>query len=70
MQEYDLARDPQEKSPTVLASPIADQVVADLRNWLRAQHIDYPAKRFRQRFVYDHWWVFCTGRYARAYYVP
>jgi len=70
VQEYDLATDPQEKSPIVLESPAAEQVVADLRNWRRAQHLDIPAKRFRQRFVYDHWWVFSTGRYARAYYVP
>lgn len=68
--EYDLARDPEEQRAVVLGPAERDAVIAELDGWVRAAYIPVAAKRFRQRFVFDHWWVFSSGRYARAYFVP
>jgi len=67
---YDLVRDPAELSPLPVSPAESQQVVADLTRWQQAAHIKFDARRFRQRFLYEHWWAFSSGRYGRAYYVP
>lgn len=68
--EYDVGSDPGEGNAVVVAPAEGETVIAETGQWMRAAHISLPGKRFRQRFVFDHWWVFSSGRYARAYYVP
>lgn len=68
--EYDLEADPAERAPATVTGVRKDRIVADLDLWQRSARIDFSAKRFRKRLLYDHWWAFSSGRYARSYYVP
>lgn len=66
---YDLAADPQETSPRAVSGARAEEVRSAVRGWQRSSFLHFDAKRFRKRFLFDHWWAFSSGRYARAYYV-
>lgn len=68
--ECNLAADPAERSPVVLEPEPGAAVVAELRQWVHDARREFAARRFRHRKLYEHWQVFCSGRYARAYYVP
>ena len=67
---YDLAADPQERQPLRIQGPEKDATVAELARWRDAHRFEIPARRFRQRLLYDHWRAFSAGRAAWAYYVP
>ncbi len=66
----DLAADTSELSPARVSGIERDRSVADILSWRRESRIAFAPRRFRKRFLYDHWWTFSSGRYARAYYVP
>lgn len=68
--EYDLVTDPEERFPTCVDGPERDAAIAALKKWQRDSYVAFDAKRFRKRFVFDHWMTFSSGRYGRAYYVP
>jgi len=68
--EYDLIADPGESSPLLVTGPDKDRIVADLMKWQRESHVVFDVKRFKKRFLFDHWMTFSAGRYGRAYYVP
>lgn len=67
---YDLEQDPRELEPVLATGVEREQVVAAVRSWEEAAHIHFEARRFREKFLYGHWWAFSSGRYGRAYYVP
>jgi arylsulfatase A-like enzyme len=67
---YDLASDPEERSPTTLEGPEKDAVIERVRAWEQASYLVFPATRFRERMLYDHWRTFSSGRATSAYYVP
>jgi hypothetical protein len=67
---FDLETDETEQAPVMLADAQRAQAVEDVTHWARSTYLQFDAQRFRKRFLYDHWWTFCSGRYARAYYVP
>jgi hypothetical protein len=69
--EYDLIEDPQEQDPrTIEDGPERDRLIEEIEQWRRGSHLVIPATRFREEFLYGHWWVFSSGRSAWAYYVP
>ncbi len=68
--EYDLARDPAEQEPMPVLGPEQERVIATWRQWQADSFLVFDAKRFRKRFLFEHWWTFSSGRYGRAYYVP
>ena len=68
--EYDLPADPNEQSPRVIVGPDRDRIVSDLQRWQQQWQLVVPARRFSERWVYDHWRTFSSGRSAWAYYVP
>ncbi len=67
--EFDLAADPGEESPLVIDGPEKDAVIADIVRWKRDSRFVIPARRFRERLLYEHWQAFSSGRSAWAYYV-
>ena len=67
---YNLDSDPGELTPVPVTGPERDGVEAALLKWQRDSFIEFHARRFRKRFLFDHWWAFSSGRYGRAYYVP
>lgn len=67
---YDLEQDPRELEPVLATAAERERVITDVRNWEQAAHIHFEARRFRERFLYEHWWAFSSGRYGRAFYVP
>lgn len=66
----DLHEDPCETSPQEVTGVQRAEVVAAVNRWERESRLVFPPSRFRERFLFDHWSAFCSGRYARAYYVP
>ena len=68
--EYDLQADPGETHPKELGPRRIARIRRELLDWQRTTHVDFEAKRFRERFLYRHWQTFCAGRSAWAYYVP
>ena len=43
--------------------------MGEIDAWYRSNRFHIPARRFRERLLFDHWRAFSDGRYARAYYV-
>ena len=68
--EYDLVDDPAEVSHRSLSQPETDRVRRDLADWRNRSRVVFDPKRYRQRFLFDHWQTWCTGNDARCYYVP
>jgi len=68
--EYDLASDPVERAPQIVNGPEKERVIADIRQWEQDSRLVIPARRFRERVLYEHWQCFSSGRSAWAYYVP
>ncbi|MHC5113652.1 MAG: LTA synthase family protein [Planctomycetota bacterium] len=66
---YDLDADPGETTAVSVTGGEKHGVMGDLAAWYRRNRFDVPARRFRERLLYDHWRAFSDGRYARAYYV-
>jgi len=67
---YDLEQDPRELEPVLTTGAERERVIAEVRSWEQAAYIHFEARRFREEFLYEHWWAFSSGRYGRAYYVP
>ncbi|NLX13263.1 MAG: LTA synthase family protein [Phycisphaerales bacterium] len=67
---YDLDSDPGEDSAIVVEDPEKNRVVTLINDWQEKSRFYFHPRRFKKRFVYDHWNVFSSGRSAWAYYVP
>jgi arylsulfatase A-like enzyme len=67
--EYDLARDPGEERETILEGEARAEAVRDIERWRALSMVHIPARRFRERRVFEHWQTWCVGRYPRAHYV-
>ncbi len=68
--EFDLAADPNETKPKVIAPLQAEQIKRDILNWQKNSRIAIDAKRHTEDFLFDHWQTFSAGRSAWAYYIP
>jgi len=68
--QLDLALDGGEQSPIPVTGPAAERLVSAIDQWQREARLTIDARRFRKRFLFDHWWTFSSGRFVRAYYVP
>jgi hypothetical protein len=66
---YDLAADPNEKSPVIVDGPEKQAVIDAIARWREESFFQFSPSRYRESFLYDHWRVFCTGRRSTAYYV-
>ncbi|MBN1845631.1 MAG: LTA synthase family protein [Sedimentisphaerales bacterium] len=67
---YDLAADPGEDHPLTAGPQDALRYRQDISDWQQKSQIYLDAKRHTKQRIYDHWWVFSTGRSAWSYYVP
>jgi arylsulfatase A-like enzyme len=67
---YDLQTDPNEESPTVIAGPAREAVIADMIRWRKQWRIEFPYTHVAESLLYDHWRTFCSGRLAWSYYIP
>jgi arylsulfatase A-like enzyme len=67
---YDLATDPHEHAPEEIDDEaVRRSVMEAVQAWENDSHIEFPPRRYRERLLYDHWRVLCTGRRPTAYYV-
>lgn len=67
---YNLEEDPDEKRPGIIGDDEKQLVKDDVTRWITESRISIAPRRFRQRFLYDHWRTFASGRSGWAYYVP
>ncbi|MEW6252208.1 MAG: sulfatase-like hydrolase/transferase [Planctomycetota bacterium] len=66
----ELAADPGEERPVTVLGPERDRVRRDVEAWMIASRVSLELNHFRERVLYRHWRAWCSGRYARAAYVP
>lgn len=67
---YDLAADPAETQPVTLNGAAASRVIEALGQWQSERNMDFPADRFVNRVIYDHWRAWSSGQDSWAYYRP